>query len=85
MLSPRQAFEDNMRPAELLLRVYRLLENDSLQTEGDMVASMRRLVGCGSSEEVMLIYNGVFLGLINDRCIEKLIFQMSSPTLAKKD
>jgi hypothetical protein len=67
MLSPRQAFEDNMRPAELLLRVYRLLENDSLQTEGEMVTSMRKLVGCGSSEEVMLIYNEVFLGLIRER------------------
>lgn len=30
MLSPRPAFEDNIRPAELLLRVYRLLENDLL-------------------------------------------------------
>lgn len=29
-LSPRQAFEDNLRPAVLLLRVYRLLALDEL-------------------------------------------------------
>ena len=32
-LSPRQTFEDNMRPAVLLLRVYRLLDsNDNILT-----------------------------------------------------
>ena len=30
LISPRQAFEDNIRPAELLLHVYRLLESDKL-------------------------------------------------------
>jgi hypothetical protein len=67
MLSPRQAFEDNMRPAELLLRVYRLLENDALQTSGDMVSSLRKIVGCGDDEELLLLYNEIFLGLIRER------------------
>ena len=67
MLSPRQAFEDNMRPAELLLRVYRLLENDSLQTGGEMVSALRKVVGCDDSEELLLLYNEVFLGLIRER------------------
>jgi hypothetical protein len=34
MLSPRQIFEDNIRPAELMLRVYRLLEHD---THGSLI------------------------------------------------
>src|ERR1700738_20825 len=67
MLSPRQAFDDNMRPAELLLRVYRLLENDSLQTSGDMVSGLRKVVGCDDNEELLLLYNEVFLGLIRER------------------
>ena len=29
MLSPRQIFEDNIRPADLLLKVFRLLEHDA--------------------------------------------------------
>jgi hypothetical protein len=56
-----------MRPAELLLRVYRLLENDAIQTEGELVSSLRRVVGCGTGEELMLVYNEVFLGLIRER------------------
>jgi len=67
MLSPRQAFEDNMRPAELLLRVYRLLENDSLQTSGEMVTALRKVVGGDDNEELLLLYNEVFLGLIRER------------------
>jgi len=67
MLSPRQAFEDNIRPAELLLRVYRLLENDAVQTEGDLVTSLRAVVGAQVDEELMLIYNELFIGLIRER------------------
>jgi|SRR5215212_5163249 len=67
MLSPRQAFEDNIRPAELLLRVYRLLENDVVQTEGDLITSLRSLVGAKGDEELLLIYNELFIGLIRER------------------
>lgn len=67
MLSPRHAFEDNIRPAELLLRVYRLLENDSIETGGEMVTALRQVVGCDANEELMLLYNEVFLGLIRER------------------
>jgi hypothetical protein len=45
MISPRQVFEDTMRPADLLLRVYRLLEHDVAQFDGDMVRGLRELVG----------------------------------------
>lgn len=67
MLSPRQAFEDNIRPAELLLRVYRLLETDSIATSGDMITSLREVLGCDANEELMLLCNEVFLGLIRER------------------
>ncbi len=66
-ISPRQAFEDNMRPAELLLRVYRLLENDAIHTDGDMVSKLRTSVGAVAHEELMLIYNEIFVGLIRER------------------
>jgi hypothetical protein len=67
MLSPRQAFEDNIRPAELLLRVYRLLECDAIQTDGEMITSLRAVVGAVPDEGLMLVYNEVFLGLIRER------------------
>ena len=44
-LSPRQTFVDNMRPAILLLRVYRLLDcNDQILTGGEMVEALRQCV-----------------------------------------
>ena len=36
MLSPRQIFEDNIRPADLLLKVFRLLEHDAPQHRGSI-------------------------------------------------
>lgn len=55
LLSPRQTFDDNMRPAQLLLRVYRLLDcNDTIQTEGDLdelaaaqITQMQVMIGEG--------------------------------------
>jgi hypothetical protein len=67
MLAPRHVFEDSIRPAELLLRVYRLLENESVQTDGELVASLRSLVRAHADEELMLIYNEIFVGLIRER------------------
>ncbi len=76
-LSPRQAFEDNIRPAELLLRVYRLLESDMVHTDTDLVRSLRTLVGADSGEELMLVYNEIFLGLVRERA------QVPSSTLRR--
>ncbi|MGI9069399.1 MAG: HEPN domain-containing protein [Pyrinomonadaceae bacterium] len=66
MLSPRQAFEDNIRPAVLLLRVYRLLENDTVHTEHELVTAMRQLLSASADEELMLIHNSIFVGLIRE-------------------
>src|SRR5262245_18350311 len=67
MLSPRQIFEDNIRPAELMLRVYRLLEHDVPTTDGAMVQTLRSLVQAEADEGLMVIYNEIFLGLIRER------------------
>jgi len=67
-LSPRQTFDDNMRPAELLLRVYRLLDsNDNILTDGDMIESLRSLTRATPEEDLMLVYNELFLGLVRER------------------
>ncbi len=67
MLSPRQIFEDNIRPADLLLKVYRLLEHDVLNTEECVLRTLRELVKADHDEDLMVIYNEVFLGLIRER------------------
>ena len=67
-LSPRQTFEDNMRPAELLLRVYRLLDsNDNILTEGALINALREIVQASSDEDLMLVRNEIFLGLVRER------------------
>src|SRR5262245_754828 len=67
MLSPRQIFEDNIRPADLLLKVFRLLEHDAPNTEEGMVRTLRELVKAEKDEGLMVIYSEVFLGLIRAR------------------
>ena len=67
-LSPRQTFEDNMRPAQLLLRVHRLLDaNDVILTEGEIVDSLRKITHAAADEDLMLVYNEIFLGLVRER------------------
>lgn len=66
-LSPRQTFEDNMRPALQLLHVYRLLDsNDIIHSEGELVTALRQVVGADEREDLLLIYNEVFLGLVRE-------------------
>ena len=66
MLSPRQIFEDNVRPADLLLKVFRLLEHDALNTEEDLLRSLRQLANAEKDESILVISNGIFLGLIRE-------------------
>jgi len=67
-LSSRQAFDDNMRPAILLLRIYRLLDsNDNILTEGETVDALREVVRASADEDLMLVYNEIFLGLVRER------------------
>jgi RiboL-PSP-HEPN len=66
MLSPRQIFEDNIRPADLLLKVFRLLEHDAPNTEVELLRSLRELVKADKDESLLVISNGIFLGLIRE-------------------
>jgi hypothetical protein len=67
MLSPRQIFEDNIRPADLLLKVFRLLEHDAPNTEKDLHRALGELVNAEKDETLTVIYNEIFLGLIRER------------------
>jgi hypothetical protein len=63
-MTPREAFEDNLRPAQLLLTVYKLLETNAIQTSGELVDRLRELVDAKGNEDLMLIYNHIFMGLV---------------------
>jgi hypothetical protein len=61
-----QFFNETFRPAKLLIEVYRLLDNDGIQTESDWIQQLRTLVGAKADEELLLLWNGVFLGLVTE-------------------
>jgi hypothetical protein len=68
MTSPRQIFDDNIYPADLLLQVYRLLDtNDKLLTDGELVEQLRSLLKYQHHEYLMLVYNDIFLGLVREK------------------
>jgi len=52
--------------AELLIHVYRLLENDGLQTTGQLVTSLRGVLECQEDEQIQLVVNAIFLGCIRE-------------------
>lgn len=65
-MTPLQVFEDTFRVAELLVNVYRLLENDGLKTEGELVNSLRSALSCRDDEQLQLIVNTAFVGCIRE-------------------
>jgi hypothetical protein len=66
MPAAQQFFEETFRPAKLLLDVYRLLDNDAVVTEHEWFCQLRPLVAAQDDEELLLIWNGVFLGLVKE-------------------
>ncbi len=68
LVRPIQAFEDNIRPAKLMLQVYRLLDSDDkILTAGEFVDALRALVRAAATEDLMVVQNELFLGLIRER------------------
>jgi hypothetical protein len=66
MPAARQLFQETFRPARLLLGLYRLLDNDGVRTEGMRVDELRRMLGAQQNEELLLVLNDVFLGLVRE-------------------
>lgn len=64
---PIQAFDDNIGPAKLMLHVYRLLDSrDGVLTEGDFVSQLRELVKASATEDLMVVQNEIFVGLVRE-------------------
>jgi hypothetical protein len=83
MASPIQTFKDNIRPANLMLQVYSLLDadDDHLTYEGDTVNALRVVIQASQEEELLLIYNEIFLGLVRERAaIPRSILRRGSLT-----
>jgi len=64
---PIEVFQDSFRIAELMLHLHRLLENDGLRTEGDLVGKVRAALGAEKEEQLQLLLNPMFLGCIREQ------------------
>lgn len=61
-------FDDNTKPAELMLRVYRLLEcDDDIRSEGDFIEKLRDLLQVPATEDLLMVQNAIFLGLVREK------------------
>ena len=67
-ISPIGRFDDDIAPAHLMLQVYLLLDTkDQIQTTGELVQGLRELTKAKETEELMVIHNELFLGLVRER------------------
>jgi hypothetical protein len=67
-LSPIAAFDDLIRPAKLLLNLYRLLDaDDRVLREGEIVERLRTLVGANPEEELLVVHHLMATAVVRDR------------------
>lgn len=74
-MTPRDVFEAHYRSADVLLRVYRLLESENGPQRDDlMMPKLRRLLKVSEQEELILLVNQLFLGLVREQADMNLAF-----------
>jgi hypothetical protein len=74
-MNSRDVFETHFRSADVLLRVYRLLESEHgpLQ-EHALLPQLRSLITCAPDEDVILLLNELFVGVVRERAELKAKF-----------
>jgi hypothetical protein len=65
-MTPREVFENSFRLAQLMLDVYRMLENEKLITEGELLTKLRGVISARTDETLQLILNSIFVGIIRE-------------------
>lgn len=67
-LRPIHAFDDHIRPAQLMLKLYRLLDCDEpIVDKGDLVDKMRLLVNAGADEELLVVHHIMLTAVVRQR------------------
>lgn len=74
-MNSRDVFETHYRSADVLLRVYRLLESDGgPRQDHALMPRVRALIECGEDEELILLLNELFVGVVRERADIKARF-----------
>jgi HEPN superfamily RiboL-PSP-like protein len=67
-MNSRDVFEAHYRSADVLLRVYRLLESEQGPlTTHRMMPAIRTMLASAEDEEIILLLNELFVGVVRDR------------------
>src|SRR5215468_8052341 len=67
-MNSRDVFEAHYRSADVLLRVYRLLESEQGPvTTHRMIPTIRTMIASAEDEEIILLLNELFIGIVRDR------------------
>lgn len=67
-MNSRDTFEEHYRSAEVLMRVYRLLESEEgPRTEHIWLPKMREMIASSRNEDLILLLNELFIGIVRDR------------------
>lgn len=67
-LKPITVFEDNVRPALLMLDVYKILKTDSGPVDThELLAALRSAVSIDDEEDLLFFQSELFLGIIRER------------------
>lgn len=74
-MNSRDVFEAHFRSSDVLLRVYRLLEADPGPTQNhQMISQFRTLIEGAPDEELILLLNELFVGIVRERADVRLSF-----------
>jgi len=67
-LRPIHAFDDHIRPAQLMLKLYRLLDSEEpIVDRGDLVDRLRGLVRAGQDEELLVVHHVMLTAVVRQR------------------
>jgi len=73
-MNSRDVFEAQFKSAEMLLRVYRLLESEEgPQSSHALLGQYRDMVQCTPNEELILLLNELFVGIVRERSSMRLV------------
>lgn len=74
-LNPRAVFESHYRSADMLLRVYLLLNAEGgPRRDHAMIPGLRAALACDDEEDVILLLNNLFVGLVREEAQMNLAF-----------
>src|ERR1035438_1557601 len=66
-MTPKQVFDVSFHISESLVHLYRLFEDEGIQTEEQMAVSLRRLLNTDEADRMLILQNSVFLGCVFEK------------------